>query len=236
MSSPDFAGGDFGAEYWESRYRAGEETSRHDPSPSLVTGTTDLPPGRALDAGCGLGADAIWLAARGWHVTAVDVSATAIEQGRASAQTAGRDVAARIEWVHADLTRWHPADRFFDLVTSHYVHVPGPVEDLIRRLAAWVAPGGTLLVVGHDHAHSEDQTDGHNQAQGHHHRTHDPDRAPAPGSRITAGQITGGLARDEWEITVAGSRTRTMGRPGASGTARLHDAVVLARRHGPPHS
>lgn len=148
--------GDFGAGYWEDRYRGGEGAGRHAPSPSLVSETGDLPPGQALDAGCGVGADAIWLAARGWHVTGVDVSGTALDRARDAARTAGRDlagrdIAGRIDWVHGDLSAWTPGERRFGLVTSHYVHVPGPAEVLFQRLASWVAPGGTLLVVGHAH-------------------------------------------------------------------------------------
>ena len=73
-------GPQFSAEYWEDRYRVGGGASRHEPSPSLLAEAGDLPPGRALDAGCGHGADAVWLARRGWQVTAVDVSAAAVEQ------------------------------------------------------------------------------------------------------------------------------------------------------------
>ena len=205
----------FGAAYWEERYRSGAGTGKHDRSPSLVTATAGLGPATALDAGCGVGMDALWLAAQGWHVTAVDVSATALDQGRQAALSAGPAFAERIEWVHGDLTEWDPG-RAFDLVSSHYVHVPGPPEELFRRLAAWVAPGGTLLVVGHDADH------GH----GHAHPT---------GARVRAEQVVAGLAPDRWDVLVAEPRSHTMQRPGGGGSVTLIDVVVHAtRRTAPP--
>ena len=206
---------EFDAAYWELRYRSGAGAGKHDPSPSLVTGTAGLSPGRALDAGCGVGGDALWLAAQGWHVTAVDISATALAHGRQVASSAGRAFAERIDWVHGDLSEWEPREAF-DLVTSHYVHVPGPPEELFRRLATWVTPGGTLLVVGHDAAH------GHGSAHAH----------PA-GARVRAEQVVAGLPADQWEIVVAEPRTHTMARPGG-GSVTLDDVVVHARRRPNP--
>lgn len=217
--------GDFGAEYWEDRYQAVGPRIPHDPSPSLVAETAGLPPGRALDAGCGPGADALWLAARGWHVTAVDVSATALAHARERARAAGDEVAARIEWVHADLTTWNPSGPRFDLVTSHYVHAPGPAEDLFGRLASWVVPAGTLLVVGHasgpgtgpaDHDHGRGDDGGH---------------AHPPGIRPE--QVTTALPQDQWDILAAEFRTHTVRRPDSADAATLHDAVVRAQRIGP---
>lgn len=180
-----------------------------------MTETGDLEPGRALDAGCGRGADALWLAARGWHVTAFDVSATALDRARETARSAGPAIAERVEWVHADLSTWTPDERRYDLVTSQYVHVPGPVEELFGRLASWVAPGGTLLVVGHDHT------------EGHHH-----EHGPAAGAQVRTRQVTDGLPEDERDVLVAESRTHTVQR-GDAGATTLHDAVVRARRRQP---
>lgn len=222
---------EFGAAYWEDRYRTGEGGDRHGSSPSLVDEASDLPPGRALDAGCGTGADAVWLAARGWHVTAVDVSATALDRAREHARGAGQETAERIDWVHADLTTWTPGERRFDFVASHYVHVPGPPEELFRRLASWVAPAGTLLVVGHDHAHDPGHDHDGAPAPGHRPGPGDGHR-PAAGSGVTAGQVTDGLGQDEWDVLVAGPRTHTVGRPGAADPVALHDTVVRARRRG----
>jgi len=205
---------EFGPEYWEDRYRNGESTSLRDPSPSLVEETAELPPGRALDAGCGGGTDAIWLASRGWRVTAVDVSETALARARETGHAAGAVIAERIEWVHADLADWTPGEQRFDLVTSAYVHVPGPADELFRRLASWVAPRGTLLIVGHDN-------------DGGHGHAHPRD------AQVRTEQVTAGLPADQWEIVVAESRTRTATQPGGAADATLHDAVVRARRTGP---
>jgi SAM-dependent methyltransferase len=206
--------GEFGGDYWEGRYRTGHPTGLDDPSPALVAETGALPPALALDAGCGRGADGIWLASRGWQVTAVDVSATALARARGRARAAGDEVADRIDFVHADLAGWHPDGRQFDLVTSHYVHLPGPADELFCRLASWVAPGGTLLVVGHD---SRDGLDD----QGHAH---------PPAAQIRTEQITAGLPEDRWEIVVAESRTQQVQRPDGAGVVPLHDVVVRARR------
>ncbi|MDX6556219.1 MAG: hypothetical protein QOD86_2414 [Miltoncostaeaceae bacterium] len=104
----------------------------------------DLPPGRALDAGCGHGAEAIWLAARRWKVTAVDFAAPALAYGRSMAASLGVEV----DWIEADLGAWTPEPEAYDLVSCLYVHVAGPVEQMVERMAAAVAPGGTLLLAG----------------------------------------------------------------------------------------
>lgn len=219
MSGPDdpAATGAFGAHYWEDRYRGGQGASRHDPSPSLVAEAGGLPPGRALDAGCGRGADAVWLASRGWRVTAVDVSATVLDQARRDALAAGPDLDGRIEWVHADLTAWEPDGSVFDLVSSHYVHVPGPAADLFARLASFVAPDGTLLVVGHDASHGHGQT-GH---------------AHPPGAQVRVEQVTAQLPPDRWDVVVAERRVHTVRSPGRPDPVALHDVVVRATRTGP---
>lgn len=215
MNRPDErAFSEFDAAYWEDRYRSGVGAGKHDPSPSLITETARLRPGRALDAPCGVGGDALWLAAHGWHVTAADISATAVAQARQTVQAAGAAFAERIEWVQADLTVWEPAQQAFDLVTSHYVHLPGPQEALFQRLASWVAPGRTLLVVGHDGRH------GHGHAH--------PEVA-----RVRAEQVVAGPPKDQWDMVVAELRTHMMQRPDGGDPITLEDVVVRARRRTP---
>src|SRR6201999_233202 len=133
--------------FWEELYGSQTSLWTGRPNPQLVTEAADLRPGRALDAGCGEGGDALWLAASGWQVTAVDFSATALARGAKEAAAQGLD--ERISWQQADLTSWSPEDQF-DLVSAQFMHLPTPERTaLFARLAAAVAPGGTLLIVGH---------------------------------------------------------------------------------------
>src|SRR3984957_18376010 len=140
----------FTQEFWDERYRSAGKLWSGQPNPQLVAQTAGLAPGAALDAGCGEGADAIWLASQGWTVTAVDVSQVAIERGARQADEAGEEVAARISWQREDLQAWGPGASRFDLVSAQFMHFPsGVFEDFCRRIALAVRPGGTLLIVGH---------------------------------------------------------------------------------------
>ncbi|MFE6779939.1 class I SAM-dependent methyltransferase [Streptomyces sp. NPDC057702] len=134
--------------FWEGRYRASERLFSGEPNAALPRETSELAPGRALDLGCGEGADAIWLARRGWRVTATDVSATALRRAATDAATAG--VGDRIDWQRHDLAHSFP-EGAFDLVCAHFLHSPVelPRGRVLRTAAEAVAPGGTLLVVGH---------------------------------------------------------------------------------------
>lgn len=134
--------------FWEDFYRAGPVWSGR-PNPLLVGEVEGLTPGTALDLGCGEGADAVWLATRGWRVTAADASATAIARLDGHAAAAGVSVDGQVH----DLAATFPAG-MFDLVCASYLHtpdeVPGQREAVLRRAAAAVAPGGRLVVVGHE--------------------------------------------------------------------------------------
>ncbi|MDN4475359.1 class I SAM-dependent methyltransferase [Demequina sp. SYSU T00192] len=146
---PDAVDG-WDATAWEERYASHDAVWSANPNHQLVEEAARLAPGRALEVGCGEGADAVHLARLGWSVTAIDVSATAVSRGVARASRAGDEVAARLEWrvddaMHADLPTTS-----FDLVTTHYAHPEAGIAVLVARLADLVAPGGTLLVVGHD--------------------------------------------------------------------------------------
>ncbi|WP_370121768.1 class I SAM-dependent methyltransferase [Arthrobacter sp. MW3 TE3886] len=111
------------------------------PNPHLVRETGGLAPGTALDAGCGTGAEATWLAARGWQVTGADISGAALAQAAERAE--GQSAPGRVTWVEADLTSWAPGGRF-DLVTTHYAHPAMPQLAFYERISHWVAPGGML--------------------------------------------------------------------------------------------
>lgn len=137
------------AEQWDERYRAAELVWGTRPNRWVERELADLPPGRAVDLACGEGRNALWLAARGWQVTALDFSAVALEKGRAleSAQDAS---APRVDWVCGDATAYRPADPA-DLALLCYLHL-GRTEwtAALRGAADALAPGATLLVIGHD--------------------------------------------------------------------------------------
>lgn len=194
--------------YWDEHYDSRAPGAAHPPNPYLVAAAQHLPPGRALDAGCGEGAETIWLATRGWQVTAVDIAATALDRARRRAETSG--LTDGIDWIQADLTEWTPAEGQFDLVCSHYVHPATSPGDLFRRLAAAVAPGGTLLLVGH---HPSD-----------HHTSGTPE------AHVEIGDLAAALDPARWDIVVAEDRSRTMSHGGREIT--LHDTVLQARLAG----
>jgi len=132
---------------WDRRYAAAELLWSAGPNRFVAEELGDLPPGRALDLACGEGRNAIWLAERGWRVTAVDFSAVALGKARRLAGVRGVDV----DWVLADVRDYRPEAAAFDLVLVAYLQVPAPeLAEVLRRGAGAVAPGGSVLVVGHD--------------------------------------------------------------------------------------
>ena len=189
---------------WDERHSAGEPIESHEPDPTLADVAGGLTPGRALDLAAGDGRNAIWLAANGWDVTAVDFSAVAI--GRASA--AAEAVGVTVRWVNADLLEWRPEPRSFDLVALMFLHLPpserGPIY---ARAAEAVAAGGRFLVVGHDRTNLTDGAGG----------PQDPDVL------FTADEIAHDLA--DFDI----ARAETVARDLGDGRRAL-DAVVVARR------
>lgn len=132
---------------WDARYAGEDLLWRADPNQFLVDEAGDLAPGRVLDVACGEGRSAIWLAGRGWQATGVDFSAVGL--AKAARLAAERGVA--VKWIEADLTEWSPPLEAFDLVIVFYLQLPQPQRGVIyERMARAVAPGGTMLVVGHD--------------------------------------------------------------------------------------
>ena len=134
--------------YWNGRYNEWNSMWSGRVNPILAREASLLTAGTALDLGCGEGADAIWLAQAGWQVTAIDVSTTALDRAHTHAAAAG--IGDRIEWQHHDLAESFPAGEF-DLVSAQFLHSPieMPRGEILRKAAAAVAPGGSLLVVGH---------------------------------------------------------------------------------------
>jgi SAM-dependent methyltransferase len=132
---------------WDERYAGIELVWTAEPNRFVVEELQALPPGRALDVGAGEGRNAIWLAHRGWQVTAVDFSAVGLEKGRRLAETSR----AAVDWVHADLREYQPEASAFQLVLVAYLQLrEADLDGVLHRAAAALAPGGVLLVVGHD--------------------------------------------------------------------------------------
>ena len=129
-----------GRDFWDERYRSAPRVWSGDPNPQLVAEIAGRPPGRALDAGCGEGADAIWLARGGWEVVAADISGVALERGARHASDSGPDVPARIDWRQVDLLASPPETDCYDLVSAQFMQLPPePRARLFTALTLWPA-------------------------------------------------------------------------------------------------
>lgn len=202
---------EFDKDYWEDQWGATPGRRNQVPiNPYLAAEAAHLPVGTALDAGCGTGAEALWLAEHGWNVTGADISSVALTEARTRAVAAG--TGEHMGWVEIDLSRWEPG-RAWDLVFTSYAHAQIGQLALYRRLASWVAPGGTLLIVGHlPGSH-------HDGRHGHHH----PDGATA-----TLGAITDLFDSPGWRIESAHEQIRAVGTGGSP--LHLRDVIVRTRR------
>lgn len=192
---------DFDAAFWQDHWQARAD-GVHDmpPHPYIEQETAQLPVGTALDAGCGTGAEARWLAEHGWQVTGIDLSERVLEIAR---QRHGTEQPS-IQWLRGDLTTWEPTSQW-DLVVTSYAHTSIPQLELYTRLARWVTPGGTLLIIAHDHP----------EASGEQH----PVEATAQETAIV--EL---FSQPDWQIVTARRATRPF-----HGQI-LHDVIVRARR------
>ena len=196
------------ADAWDARYSAAELVWTAEPNRWVVAELEGVAPGRALDLACGEGRNAVWLAAQGWTVTGVDFSAAGLAKGAALAGQ--RQV--QVDWVRDDVTTYRPPAAGFDLVLLAYLHLPGPQLGAVLDAAVEaLAPGGVLLVVGHD---TTNITEGHGGPQ---------DPAILYGPDDVAGAL-GGLVVDKAE------RVR---RPVATDAGTVHAVDVLVRAHRP---
>ncbi len=200
--------------WWDQRYAGSGSVWSGHVNVQLAAEAADLPPARALDVGAGEGGDALWLARRGWEVTAFDFSPVAL--ARAAGRAATEGLADRTTWRQLDVRGWEPVEERWDLVTSHFLHLPdGGMSDVVRRLAAAVAPGGTLLVVGH---HPDDLATGLRQGR--------REWLATPEDLLPA------LDPDEWDVELAvrprteGGHGHEHGGPGVT----VQDSVLRARR------
>jgi SAM-dependent methyltransferase len=203
----------FGKDFWDERYRSAARVWSGDPNPHVVAEVADRPPGRALDVGCGEGADAIWLACRGWAVVAADISSVALERGARHARDTSREVSARIDWRQVDLLASPPEPDSFDLVSVQFMQLPPDQRTrLFTALMASVRPGGILLVVGH---HPSDLATG-------------VPRPPMPERFYSPDEIAA-LLDDSWTVEVCEARPRPASTPDGT-EVTVHDTVVVATR------
>lgn len=196
------------AAFWDQKYRQHHGAWDSEPNPFLAQDIAGLEPGTALDVGCGEGSDAIWLAGHGWQVTAVDISNVALARARAA------DVARQVSWLQADVLDWQPPAAAFDLVTTHFLHIPPAGRPaLFGRLALAVRPKGMLLVVAH-HVSDLETSIG---------------RPPIPDLYFTADEVAALLTPGRWEVLFGGTRPRSAtDREGRAVT--IHDMVLKAQR------
>ena len=198
--------------FWESQY-SGRRTWGERVNPLLAETAEPVRPGAALDLGCGAGGDTIWLARHGWHVTAVDISTTAVERVRERARELG--LGDRVTTEQHDLARTFPGGEF-DLVCAQYLHTPYTMHrtQVLRTAACALRPGGLLLIVDHG------STAPWSWSQ-------DPDtRYPTP-TEIAAKLE---LEPARWPVLRADMpRRRATGPDGE--TATVTDTILLVRRH-----
>lgn len=204
----------FSEAVWDQRYAERGALWSGQPNPQLVTEAGRLAVGTALDAGCGEGADAIWLAGRGWLVTAVDISAVALDRGAAHAAELGAEIAGRVTWRREDLLTWVAPPQRYDLVSAQFMQLPSERRaSFFARLATGVARGGTLLIVGHS------PTDLNTTVP----------RPPLPDLFFTATEVAATLDPALWTVLVSEARPRETRDPEGH-LATVHDEVLAARR------
>jgi SAM-dependent methyltransferase len=195
-------------EEWDARYTEVDQVWSGNPNGVLVTEVAALPPGRALDVGCGEGADAVWLAGQGWDVTALDVSQVALERAALHARQAG----VQVRWMRTGLVEASLSPGGFDLVSAQYPALRRtPTDEAERALLAAVAPGGVLLVV--------------------HHADVDADHARArgfdPADYVLPAQVAA-LLDDDWHLEIDERRPRVV--ETGAGAGHSVDQVLRARR------
>lgn len=197
---------------WDARYQESHRIWSGNPNVALVAEIAGLEPGRALDLGCGEGADAVWLARQGWQVTAADISGVALQRAAEHAAEAG----VTVDWQRHDLEQTFPAGEF-DLVSAQFLHFWEDFEreKILRRAADAVAPGGILLIEGHLD-HGPFRHEGHD---GRHPQFPTPDEV-----------ITGLALGGDWETLKAEVHPRRQTGPDGAEHTRTDSTVKLRRK------
>jgi SAM-dependent methyltransferase len=196
------------AQEWDARYAGVELMWGVEPNRFVAEQLADLAPGRALDLACGEGRNAIWLAGRGWEMTAVDFSSVAVERGRELAMSVG----ASVDWRVENVVTWAPDARAYDLVLIAYLQLPRDEREAVfAHAAAAVAPGGTFFYVAHD---ARNIADGHGGPQ-------------YPEVLCTATDVVAAL--DGFDVLTAGEALRPVALPDGR-TVEAIDTLVRATR------
>ena len=197
----------FARDDWNARYAGSELLWTAEPNRRFASEVEELEPGRALDLACGEGRNAVWLAERGWRTTGLDFSDVALAKAERLAASRGVEV----EWVLADVVEHEPEREAFDLVAVLYLQLPHEqFAKVLRSARDALAPGGTLLVLGHD---TTNLTHGHGGPR-------DPSVLFTPDDVVAE---PGGLVVEQAETV-----TRTVALE--EGEATALDALVRARR------
>ena len=185
---------------WDERYSRPEFEWKTEPNQFVAAELAGLPPSRALDLAAGEGRNSVWLAERGWRVTAVDFSGVGLDKGRKLSSARGVSD-GQIDWLVADLLDYNPPPHTFDLVLIAYLHLePNARATVFGRAAAALAPGGTLFAVGHDVANLTEGTGGPQDPAVLY--TADALRADLPGLRVIhAGQVRRVVHNDDGDAT-----------------------------------
>lgn len=196
---------------WDERYAASELVWSTGPNQFVEQALADLPPGRAVDLAAGEGRNAIWLARRGWQVSAVDFSQVGLDKGR---RLAGD---TPVDWVCADATRWFP-DEPVDLVVIAYLQLPADARGAaVRNGFRALRPGGTFFLVAHDSTNLSEGTGGPQD----------------PAVLYTAEDVLADLAGQPFDVVHAGRVARGVSTDdGHGGDERrtAYDALVHLRR------
>nr|WP_283251679.1 methyltransferase domain-containing protein [Aeromicrobium duanguangcaii] len=204
--------------HWEQKYGSRDGVWSGHVNAALSQVASELTPGTALDLGAGEGGDALWLAERGWDVTGIDISPTALARAEVAAERAG--LSERVTWVAADLGTWS-CTRRFDLVTASFLQSPVRLDraGILRTASDRVADGGHLLVI----AHAEAPPWAHDDEHAHEH-VHDVD-FPSPADDLAMLD----LPADSWRTVIAEVRDRRAFSPDGDEVV-LRDSVLLLQR------
>jgi SAM-dependent methyltransferase len=198
---------------WDARYAGTELVWSVTPNQFVAEELADLPPGRAVDLAAGEGRNAIWLAARGWDVTAVDFSQVALDKGQRLAER--ERLEGTITWVCADATTWE-ADGSYDLAVVAYLQLaPTERRAAVRRAFHALRPGGTFLLVAHDSTNLAEGTGGPQD----------------PAVLMTADDVLDDLEDADLEALRAERVVRQVPQPDGT-TAPAYDALVRLERRG----